>query len=431
MCPQIAGQKTVEKTPYDSEERVRAMLEGSSDMIQVMDEQGTLKYVSPSMKRILGYDPAMPVGDSAFKIIHPEDMPEVQKKFREMIDNPGKPVMVVCRCRHADGTWRHMETWARNNLDNPAIRGIVLNIRDITDRVRGQAMLAESEEKFRSIVEQSHDGITIIDNTGTIILFNPAQERISGIPAAEALGKKIWDIQYRLITEAMRRKFSYRQLKQNHQQLLKTGKSPWLQSVINTEMVRADGALVHLETVVFPLRLATGTAYASFNRDITVLRKAEVALKEREAELSEQNRLLEEKNIALREVMGQLEAEKKKIGDQVQNNVDRLVMPLITKLKARCGDAERTYLRMLEENLRDISGGFGRGMSQTMYRFTQREIELCDMVRQGLSSKEIAQLRNISPRTVDTHRNRIRKKLGITDPEINLTTYLKSQMMSN
>ena len=85
-------------------------------------------------------------------------------------------------------------------------------------------------------------------------------------------------------------------------------------------------------------------------------------------------------------------------------------------------------MEMLEENLREITVGFGLELSRKMHRLTQKEIELCSMIKQGLTSKEIGAMLNISPRTVETHRTHIRKKLGITGPEVNMTTYLKSEM---
>ena len=271
----ITETKLVQDRLKENEERFRTLIEGSSDMIQVVDEQGVLEYVSPSMQRIMGYDPQEPLGDSAFKIVHPDDRAEVLRSFKEVLTHPQMPVKVVCRCRHKDGSWHYLETWAKNNMGNAAIRGIVLNIRDVSER-------------------------------------------------------------------------------------------------------------------------------------------------------EEQNQMLQQKNIALREVMTQLEAEKKRVGEQIRTNVERLVLPLVDKIQTRCSADDRKYLRVLEENLQEITSGFPAGISSAMNRLTQKEIEICNMIKRGLSSKEIGRLMNISFRTVETHRNRIRRKLGITDPTINLPTFLKT-----
>jgi PAS domain S-box-containing protein len=145
-----------------------------------------------------------------------------------------------------------------------------------------------------------------------------------------------------------------------------------------------------------------------------------------EKELAEQNRILSEKNIALREVMGQLEDEKRKMAETILNNMEQLVLPQIDKIRM-CGPSEgQKYLTLLEFNLKEITAGFGRHLSNALNRLTQKEIEICDMIKRGMSCKEIARLQNTSPRTVETHRNRIRKKLGIGDVSVNLATYLKN-----
>jgi PAS domain S-box-containing protein len=415
----ISVHKKMETMAKAGEERLRAMLEGSSDMIQVVDDQGILKYISPSMKRIMGYDPQEAMGDTAFKIVHPDDRAEMELKFREVLTHSNTPVKVVCRCLHKNGQWRHIETWAKNDLGNPAIRGIVFNIRDVSDHIQAQTLARESEEKFRSIIEQSHDGIAIIDDRGTIMVFNAAQERLTGIPASEAVGKKIWDVQYRLVPREKKTPRLLRAHRKTYLDMFRTGKADWLNRVIEVHFKKDNGSRSTMQTLVSPIMLGKTRIFVSFNRDITNLRHAE-------KELEEQNRMLQQKNIALREVMAQLEVEKKRIGEQVRTNLQRLVHPLIDKIRARSGEEERKYFEMLEENLDEITSGFGQRISHAMIKLTQKEIELCDMVKRGLRSKEIGRLMNISYRTVETHRNRIRKKLAITDPSINLASYLKT-----
>lgn len=403
----------------NSEERMRALLEGSSDMVQVLDEQGTIQYVSPSMKHILGYDASEPMGDSAFKIIHPDDIADTRKKFTEVVTGPHKSAKVVCRCLHKNGTWRYIEACATNHLANPAVRGIILNIRDISEHIHAQTLVRESEEKFRKIIEQSHDGITIINDTGAIVEFNAAMERISGVPATDAIGKKIWDFQHKLYSKLSPNKISLAQLKKKHKHMFKTGKGPWPENVVEREIVRTDGTYVYLQSIAFPIRLAAGVLYVWCNRDITELRKAH-------KELEEHNRLLQEKNTALRELMDQLQLEKKRIGDHVISNVERIILPLISKAKTVHSTGVLPYLELLEENLKEITSSFGNRLVRDFNTLTQKEVEICGMIKRGTSCKEIGKLLSISHRTVETHRNRIRRKLGISDPAVNLVTFLNN-----
>ena len=155
-------------------------------------------------------------------------------------------------------------------------------------------------------------------------------------------------------------------------------------------------------------------------------KEVERALSESEQKLKEQNLLLHEKNIALREVMDQLIMEKKNFETKVLNNVDQLLLPLLQKLKNRGSVIEKEYLTLLEENLIQLTSSFSTQLSSNIPRLTPRENEICNMIRSGLSSKEAAKLLNISYRSVETYRNYIRKKLGITNKKINLATYLSN-----
>jgi PAS domain S-box-containing protein len=416
---EITELKRAEEKIRSSEEWFRTLLSCASDMIQVVDAGGRMQYLSPSVKRVLGYAPEELIGKPSASVVHPDDLPAVAEGFKNALTYPKKPVYTVCRCRHKNGSWRVLAGMGLNHLDNPRIRGFVSSTRDITRQCETEKELKESEEKVRSIIEQSGDGIVLIDRSGTIIEYNASQARSTGIPRNEALGKKVWDIQYRLFPSEVRNADSYRTHKKKYMAFLKTGSAPWLNTVLEVPMERPDRTTVFMQTVVFPIRFGEGLMFGSVNRDVTGLRKVE-------KELEEQNKRLQEKNTALREVLAQLENEKQRIGDQVHANVERLVLPLLQKLEARSSEEDKKYLAVVRENLHEITSSFGTRIAQQMHRMTQKEIELCDMIKRGLSSKEIAQLMNISFRTVETHRNRIRKKLGIADPRVNLVTYLKS-----
>ncbi len=411
----ICGIDITERTR--AEERFSALIEGSSDIIQVISADGIMTYLSPSVERVMGYKPEELIGRTSVSIVHPDDLPAVAEGFKDAFDNPGKPVYTVCRCRHKDGSWRVLAGMGINHLDNPVIQGFVSNTRDITNQIESQKSLLESEQKYRSFIEQCIDGVTLIDEEGTIIEFNPGQERISGIPRSEAVGEKVWDIQYRIIPEDVKKHQSYRHTKAMVKEIINSPDSQWLNRIFESVLQRPDGQRRILQTIVFPIHLGEHTIFGSFNRDVTDLKKAE-------EELAVQNRLLQDKNTAMREVMFRLEEEKALVGRQIHINVERIILPIVAQVRLRAGDGVRTYLDMLEENLREITSSYGSRVSDLTPRLTPREMELCTMIRKGLTSKEIARLTHISHRTVELHRNRIRKKLGITDPAVNLTSYL-------
>lgn len=133
-------------------------------------------------------------------------------------------------------------------------------------------------------------------------------------------------------------------------------------------------------------------------------------------------------NITLREVLSKMQEEKKEIGARVVANVDRIIMPLVFELERNASSQQIQYLNLLETNLQDITSPFTHKLSKTMMNLTVVEIQICNLIKNGLLTKEISQIRNISPATVSRHRERIRWKLGITNTATNLATYLKSFM---
>jgi len=162
-------------------------------------------------------------------------------------------------------------------------------------------------------------------------------------------------------------------------------------------------------------------------------RKYEQELKKTAEELESQKIQLERKNIALREILDQIELEKKEIKDQIALNLALLVVPFLEKLSAG-GIPEakqREYLKIVRNNIAHISSSFFRQVMEKKIRLSPREVEVCTMIKNGLTNKEISELLNISIATVERHRFNVRKKLGISNKKVNLTTYLQSNETSS
>jgi len=186
----ITERKQAEEALRRSEENFRALLQNSSDIIQVVDSQGIIRYVSPSVQQILGYRPEELVGRPSIDVVHPDDLQEVARGFEEAFQKPNVPIIVECRCKHKDGTWRVIEGTGVNRLDNPALNGFVSNMRDITEWKRVEKTLEESEEKYRTQFEQVLDAIFIADaETGILVDCNQAACKLVGRKKSEFLGQ--------------------------------------------------------------------------------------------------------------------------------------------------------------------------------------------------------------------------------------------------
>jgi len=133
---------------------------------------------------------------------------------------------------------------------------------------------------------------------------------------------------------------------------------------------------------------------------------------------------LEEKNIALKELLAQIELDRKKLKDDIMANVDNLIMPSIEKLRLKGGSKKQ--IDQHRQTIENLTSTFGRKIADNRIKLTPREIEVCNMVKNGLTNKEIANLLNIALHTVERHRRMSRKKLGLANKDINLNTYLNS-----
>ena len=158
-------------------------------------------------------------------------------------------------------------------------------------------------------------------------------------------------------------------------------------------------------------------------RDINERKKAKVELKKSEQELREDKLLLEQKNLALAELLEHMERTKNKTKEDIAINVEEFITPILKKLKIK--GALPKYIKLLEHHLKELTSSFGRKITQRSTRLSSREIEICDMIKGGLSSKEISELLNVSYQTIDKHRRNIRKKLAIAKKKVNLTSFLK------
>jgi len=145
-----------------------------------------------------------------------------------------------------------------------------------------------------------------------------------------------------------------------------------------------------------------------------------------EQELHDKNQQLVEKNIALKEILNQLESEKTILQNQMGENINRLIIPLVKNLKSSTSESQRQSCELLLRRLNDIIAPFSYKLSSGSNGLTNKELDICDMIKHGYSSKEIGRQLSISHRTVETHRNSIRKKLNLANSDINLQSYLKT-----
>lgn len=263
-----------------------------------------------------------------------------------------------------------------------------------------------SEKLLASVVHFSEDSIIVtdkdLDSPGPHIVYvNPGFTRMTGYLPEEVIGKTPRILQGPKTDPAVLKHL---------RRTLEEGKVFFGQAV----NYRKDGSEFWNEWHIEPIRDDDGqvTHFIAIQHDITERKNNEFAI--------------QQKNLALQEILAQIEIEKKRIKEDVLINVDKVLLPVLKKMRRRGTQLDKKYIDILENNLQDLTASFGRSVSQEKLRLSPREVEIANLIKSGVSSKEISQMLNISFKTVETHRNKIRKKFGIRNKDINLTTYLQT-----
>lgn len=171
-----------------SEAYFRALTEHASDLVSVVDRDGAIRYTSPAQQSILGFQPGERVGHPALAMIHPDDLDRARAVFDGLLAASDATITVELRSRHRDGSWRVLETTATNLLDEPAVAGIVVNSRDITDRKHIESRLRASEHTMRQRLQRL-TALRTIDQTitGSVDLHSILQVVLEQVTAQLAI----------------------------------------------------------------------------------------------------------------------------------------------------------------------------------------------------------------------------------------------------
>jgi len=293
--------------------------------------------------------------------------------------------------------------YSKNDIN--FIQAVANILADVIARNEAEETLRESEEKYHRLMENANDAIFVADaETGIIIDVNKRAEQMIGLPAEKIIGM------HQTLLHPPEEAEHYKKTFEDH---INTGRAISKDLFVFNKVGRRIPVEISASiTEVKGRRIIQGIF-----RDITERKKAE-------EKLQEQKKTLEQKNIALSEVLGQIEIEKKQIKDNVIANAENLLLPIVQKLRLK-GES-RKYVQLLQRNIQDLTSSFGPKLTEKRANLSTREIEVCNMIKNGLVNKEIASLLNISLGTTEKHRNNIRKKLHIVNKDINLSSFLNS-----
>ena len=178
----ITSAKQAEEALARSEAKWRSLIQNSSDLITILSSNGTILYTSPSIERILGYSPEELIGSEIVQYIAPENSEEITSAWEDFLAAGHgitlPPIVFRFRCKNQ--SWCLLESSGTNLLADEAVGGIVINSRDLTDRIKVQEALRQSEVRFRAIFENAALGIALSDPSGILLASNPAMQQLLG-----------------------------------------------------------------------------------------------------------------------------------------------------------------------------------------------------------------------------------------------------------
>jgi two-component system sensor kinase FixL len=272
----ISERKQAEAALVDSERRFRALIEHSSDLITLIRADGTFAYFSPSLTRILGYQPEELVGRDVLDLVHPENRGRAVELFADLASRPNATVTGTWRCRHKDGAWRWLESVGTNFLSEPSLQAVIVNSRDVTDRRAAEEGLRDREERLRKIFEEGPLGMGIVGPDKRILQVNGTLCRMLGHSQPELVGRSITELTHPDDAEISER--SVRQLF--------AGEIPNYQ--LEKRYLRRDGQSTWVSLTTSLVRDARGAPLYAIGmvQDITDRRRAEAEAQERLADLA-------------------------------------------------------------------------------------------------------------------------------------------------
>ncbi len=397
-------------------EQLDIIIENSKDVIALMDDKGYCSDVTESGMAFSG------ISREELKGMHFSEIgfmsPEASGKIIERIQEA--PLGVPTRPMEFEGTRKDgkslvVEVNPKVIKKDGAITGYLVIIRDATRRKHAEKALQEREEMARALLNATTDAVMLLDPEGYVLDLNEAYSDVFRLRKDEMKGRKLWDLLPENLIEAV---------KQVTDQVFESGKS--------VRLAKEYEGIWH-DNVFYPVFDTGGNVarVAIFSHDITKMKQAEgVLLKSKdhlEELVKERTATLEESNTALKVLLKKGNEVKQEIEDKIMFNIKELISPYLEKIKkSRLDDRQKAYMDIMESNLNNIVSPFMHGISTRYLNLTPKEIQIANLIRQGKTSKEIAQLLYMSPRTIDTHRYNIRKKIRLKNKKVNLRTYLLS-----
>lgn len=299
------------------------------------------------------------------------------------------------------------------NRDRPGHRDVP-ELDSILDEWR------ETQDKYRRIFENTGTAMMISEDDGTISIVNTEFERLTGYSREEVEGVKSW-VEIIHMDDVDRIKESHRL------GLIRFENNP-SDTGPETYTYRLTTRCGEVRDVHATASLVPGSRQNIVSMmDITEFKRIHEAVRQSEKSLKLKSRELQELNTALNVLLKKREEDKKDLEQNVSSNVEKLILPYVLELKKHLSSRKALEcIKLIEANLRDIASPLAQRLSSPSLNLTPKQVQIANLIKSGMTTKEIAGLLGISKSAVDTHRHNIRKRTGLNRTGANLRTYLSS-----
>lgn len=399
----INDRKRAEESLRESEENYEHVINSMQEILSVINADGTFLFCNRKAAANLsgGDTPADVIGKNIRQLVPAEQAEQLLDRYR-LVSSTGRPleqdVLVSMKSR---------DRWFHNSLQpirygrdgSAAILSLSL---DITESKRDEEEVRRLKQQIEFILGAAKTGLDIVDPEFNMQYIDPEWQKIYGDPS----GKKCYE--YFMgrtemcpgcgVPEALATK-----------------------SVVITEQVLVREGNRPIQVTTLPFQNKEGKWFAAeVNVDISERKRMEEELRAKTVHL-------EESNTALRVLLKEWEEDKRVSEERIVSDLRSIVMPYTEKLRSSGLDAaQRTYVDLIESKIRDMAVPFSKTLLSQSQSLTPAESQIADLVREGKTNKEIANLLHLSEHTITFHRRNLRKKLGITSKKLSLRSHIQS-----
>ena len=291
----ITERKKTEEDLKESEDKYRSLVENTKDSIILVDLDGNVQFANKATEELTGYSMEDGISMNVKDVTPLKYWPKSLLMLRKAGKGEAVPYFKSIT-RKKDGTLVPVESGGQAIIKEGKVTGVQIITRDITERRKAEELLKESESRFRRLVENSVDGITMVDETGNIVEWNTAQEHIIGRKRDEVLDRPIWDIDLQVLLADEQTTVTREQLKDGFLKVSRTGQAPWLDKPRELEIERPDGTRRSIQSVSYSIAARNGWMTGIITRDLTEQKRRERALRETQERYRE---LVEKAGVAI------------------------------------------------------------------------------------------------------------------------------------